>query len=50
MDVKSAYFHAAINQEIYIDQPHGYKINEKVWKLKKSLYGPKQSGRNWHDF
>ena len=53
MDVKSAYLHAPIECELYIEQPEGYKtLNDSgemlVWKLKKSLYGLKQSGRNWH--
>ena len=53
MDVKGAYLHAPIDSEIYIDQPKGYKREDgpgkTVWKLKKSLYGLKQSGRNWHN-
>ena len=54
MDVKSAYLHAPIECDIYISQPHGYEATNKdgttlVWKLKKSLYGLKQSGRNWHN-
>ncbi len=55
MDVKGAYLHAPIDSEIYINQPQGYeKEDDKgnrrlVWKLHKSLYGLKQSGRNWHN-
>lgn len=53
MDVKTAYLHAPIDCEIYIDQHQGYeqssKTDEKlVCRLNKSLYGLKQSGRNWN--
>lgn len=53
MDVKTAYLHAPIDFELYIDQPEGYETwsdtGEKlVCKLHKSLYGLKQSGRNWN--
>ena len=53
MDVKTAYLNAPIDCELYVDQPEGYCVNDKsdrklVWKLKKSLYGLKQSGRNWN--
>ena len=53
MDVKSAYLNADIDTEIYLDQPDGYIVTnendkELVWKLRKSLYGLKQSGRNWN--
>ncbi|KAJ8381057.1 hypothetical protein SKAU_G00018350 [Synaphobranchus kaupii] len=49
MDVKTAYLHAPIDYEIYIDQPEGYEEGEGlVCSLKKSLYGLKQSGRNWN--
>ena len=48
INVKSAYLHAPINQEIYVNQPAGYSTANRVWKLNKSLYGLKQSGRNWH--
>ena len=59
MDVKTAYLHAPIECEIYIEQPEGYEVASKrgdklVCKLEKSLYGLKQSGRNWnkmlHDY
>ena len=54
MDVKTAYLNAPIDCEIYMEQPEGFTVDgengEKlVWKLKKSLYGLKQSGRNWND-
>ena len=53
MDVKTAYLNAPIDCELYIEQPEGYEKEgpngEKlVCKLTKSLYGLKQSGRNWN--
>lgn len=53
MDVKTAYLHAPIECEIYMNQPEGYEVKsqvngELVYKLEKSLYGLKQSGRNWN--
>lgn len=59
MDVKAAYLHAPIDCEIYMEQPEGFQVKPKnggqlVCKLNKSIYGLKQSGRNWnmmlHDF
>ena len=54
MDVKTAYLNAPIDCELYVEKPEGYvKTNEQgeklVWKLRKSLYGLKQSGRNWNN-
>ena len=48
MDVKSAYLHAPIEEDVFVTQPEGYETANMVWKLNKSLYGLKQSGRNWH--
>lgn len=53
MDVKTAYLNAPIDCEIYMEQPEGYKVKshtdtELVCKLERSLYGLKQSGRNWN--
>ena len=53
MDVKSAYLNAPIDCVVYLDQPEGYtKIHKSgkklVYKLNKSLYGLKQSGKNWN--
>lgn len=51
--MKTAYLHVPIDCEIYLEQPEGYEevseTGEKlVCKLQKSLYGLKQSGRNWN--
>lgn len=54
MDVKSAFLNADIDCEIYVEQPEGYEVlsedGQKLYcKLNKSLYGLKQSGRNWNN-
>ena len=51
LDVKTAFLHGDLEEEIYITQPEGYKVAGKedwVCKLKKSLYGLKQSPRQWY--
>jgi hypothetical protein len=51
MDVKTTYLNAPIDCELYMEQPEGFEEHgEKlVCKLNKSLYGLKQSGRNWNN-
>ena len=51
MDVKTAFLHGDLEEEIYITQPDGFKVARKenwVCKLNKSLYGLKQSPRQWY--
>jgi len=54
MDVKTAYLNAPIDCEIFMEQAEGFEVpsncgSEKlVYKLNKSLYGLKHSGRNWN--
>ena len=51
MDVKTAFLHGDLHEEIYMQQPEGFAVKEKedlVCKLKKSLYGLKQTPREWY--
>ena len=51
MDVSSAYLNGDLHDEVYMRQPPHFEDRKhpgKVLKLKKSLYGLKQSGREWN--
>lgn len=50
LDVKTAFLNGFLNEDIYIFPPKGINIeNNSVFKLKKSLYGLKQSSKCWND-
>ena len=45
LDVKAVFLHGDLEEEIYMDQPEGFKVKgnlKLMYKLKKSLYGLKQ--------
>lgn len=51
LDVKSAYLNGELNEELYMEQPRGFELpgyENKVLKLKKSIYGLKQSAHVWN--
>ena len=51
MDVKSAFLNGILQEEVYIDQPPCFiKKGEenKVCRLKRALYGLKQTPRAWY--
>lgn len=51
MDVKTAFLHGDLEEEIYMEQPEGYAKRGKehlVCKLRKSLYGLKQACEKWY--
>nr|GEY30163.1 hypothetical protein [Tanacetum cinerariifolium] len=52
MDVKTAFLHGSLKEDVYVCQPKG-SIDaghpSHVYKLKKALYGLKQAPRAWYD-
>lgn len=50
LDVKSAFLHGKLTENVYVELPRGDEVkNEehKVYKLNKALYGLKQAPRAW---
>jgi len=50
LDVKSAFLYGMLDEELYMEQPQGFKVpgNEhKVLCLKKAIYGLKQAACTW---
>jgi Reverse transcriptase (RNA-dependent DNA polymerase) len=49
MDVKGAYLNGTLKEEVYMRQPEGYNDGSgRACLLEKTLYGLKQSGREWN--
>lgn len=51
IDIRNAYVNSDLDELIYMEQPEGFEYKERkkyVLKLKKSLYGLKQSGNKWN--
>jgi hypothetical protein len=51
MDVKSAFLNGDLSEEVYVEQPEGFKLSndpDLVCKPKKDLYGLKQAPRAWY--
>ncbi|GKA10430.1 retrovirus-related pol polyprotein from transposon TNT 1-94 [Tanacetum coccineum] len=52
MDVKTMFFNGPLKEEVYVNQPYGFvdpHHPNKVYRLKKSLYGLKQASMAWYD-
>jgi hypothetical protein len=51
MDVKSGFLNGDLSEEVYMEKLEGFKLSDNpdlVCKLKKSLYGLKQTPRAWY--
>ena len=50
MDVETAFLNGYVKSEVYVNEPKGYETDEnKVYKLKRALYGLRESPRAWYD-
>ena len=48
-DIKTAFLHGQLAEEIYMSQPEGYDDGSgRVCRLKKGIYGLKQAPRQWN--
>jgi len=48
LDVPQAFTQAKLDEVVYMEMPEGFGVPGMVCRLKKSLYGLKQSPRNWY--
>src|ERR1700676_2000157 len=49
MDIRGAYLNGNLQETIYMRQPEGYEDGtDRVARLLHTLYGLKQSGREWN--
>ena len=51
LDVKTAFLNGELDEEVYMDQPDGFEaagFERRVCRLKRSIYGLKQSSRQWY--
>nr|GEX72122.1 zinc finger, CCHC-type [Tanacetum cinerariifolium] len=51
LDVKSAFLHGDLKEEVYVTQPEGFikrDDNGKVYRLMKALYGLRQAPHAWN--
>jgi len=49
VDYTSAFLHAPIEEEVFVEMPRGFHQPGKVLQLKRSLYGLKQALRNFFE-
>nr|GEW61631.1 copia protein [Tanacetum cinerariifolium] len=52
MDVKTTFLNGPLKEEVYVNQPDGFVDShhpDKVYRLKKALYGLKRAPRAWYD-
>ena len=52
MDVKFSFFNEVLKEEVYVEKSPSYEVRgeeHKMYRLKRSFYGLKQSPRAWYN-
>ena len=49
VDYTCAFLHASITEDVYVSMPRGFEKEGKVLKLKRALYGLRQSPKNFFE-
>eukprot|EP00253_Pinus_taeda_P014741 PITA_14741 len=52
MDAKTTFLHGSLKEEVYVEQPEGFEVQDHEThgcKLKKALCGLKQAPRAWYE-
>ena len=52
MDVNTTFLHGAIKEEVYVEKPLGFEVQDRdthVCRLKKALYGLKKAPIAWYE-
>ena len=51
MGVKTAFLNEVVEEEVYVEQPEGFKVGSRethVCRMRRALYGLKQAPRAWY--
>ena len=51
LDTKTAFLHGEVEEDVHVTQPEGFVVagkEEKVYRLRKALYGLRQARRAWN--
>ena len=46
--METAFLHADLKEELYMKIPEEFATDGKCWRLRKAIYGLKQSGKQWN--
>lgn len=52
LDVTAAFLNGELSEEVFMEQPEGFVkqgMENKVWLLRKAIYGSKQASKAWYD-
>jgi hypothetical protein len=50
VDISSAFLNGELDEVVFMQEPEGFETSDRSWalRLRRSLYGLKQAGREWH--